>query len=61
MGNCSSSVMGPIYVPDANREFYWQGGDPESLKQLGRYKVVCCSRVYEDFSFGRRVCRLEEY
>ena len=57
----SSLVVSPIYVPDVNRELYWESRYSELFEQLWGDEVVCCPRVYEDFSFGRRVCRLKEY
>ena len=61
MGDSSSLIMSSIYVPDANRKFYWEGRDPKSFEQLWGDKIVCCSRIYKDFSFGCCVCRLNEY
>ena len=57
----SSLVVGSVYVPDVNRELYWKSGYFESFKQLWGDEVVCCSRVYKDFSFSRHMCRLKEY
>ena len=61
MGDSSSLIMGPVYVPDANRVFYWEGRDSKSFEQLWGDEIIGCSGIYEDFSLGRRMCRLKEY
>ena len=61
MCDSSSLIMGPIYDPDANSDFYWKGGDSESFKQLWGNEIVCSSEINEGFSFGHCMCRLKEY
>ena len=39
MSDGSSLIVGPISVPDVNREFYWKGRYFESLSSCGEMKL----------------------